>query len=179
MPFIATPVIVSETILPILLKFSKSKTLPACQVQRAKIILLAADGLNNMEISKQIALGQDSVSKWRNRFLKSHLIFQEIAQKDSSCLEKEITAFLMDRPRPGCPSAFKDEQIIKILEIACHNPSEFGYECSHWGLNQLVAVIIKEGIADSISAKTVSRFLKYGEDSPTSRPLLATFQRKN
>lgn len=179
MPFIAAPVNVTEPILGILLKFSKSKTLPACQVQRAKTILHAGDGLNNMEISKLVGLGQDSVSKWRNRFLKSQPIFQEIAQKDPSCLEKEITFFLMDRPRPGCPANFKDEQIIKILEIACRNPADFGYECSHWSLNQLVAVIVKEGIADTISAKTVSRFLKYGEDPPTSRPLLVALHRKN
>ena len=61
MPFIASTVKIPEDICPILYKFAKSRTFPARQVQRAKIILLAADGLNNMQISQQVGLGQDSV----------------------------------------------------------------------------------------------------------------------
>jgi hypothetical protein len=72
-----------------------------------------------------------------------------------------------------------EKEINEILEIACHNPAEPGYETSHWSLNQLVDVTLREGIADSISAKTISRFFKYGEDPPSSRPLLATFLREN
>ena len=48
LPFVAAPVKIPEDIHHILSKFSKSRTLPARQVQRAKIILLAADGMNNM-----------------------------------------------------------------------------------------------------------------------------------
>ena len=174
MPFVAVTVNIPEAIHPILCKFSKSRTLPVRQVQRAKIILLAADGLNNMEISKQIGLGQDSVSKWRNRFIKALPQLLQIAEKDPSKLEDEVFAFLDDRPRPGQPSHYTDEQIIRILELACRKPEELGYEASHWSLNLLVDAVVKEGIATSISAKTISRFLKYGGNPPTSRPLLAT-----
>ena len=52
MPFVAAPVIIPESIHPILSKFARSRTFPARQVQRTKIILLAADGLDNMQISK-------------------------------------------------------------------------------------------------------------------------------
>ena len=72
MPFVAAPVIIPEAIRPILSKFAKSRTFSARQVQRAKIILLAADGLDNMQISNQVGLGQDSVSKWRSRFTLDH-----------------------------------------------------------------------------------------------------------
>ena len=40
MPFVAAPVKIPEDIHHILSKFSKSRTLPARQVQRAKICLL-------------------------------------------------------------------------------------------------------------------------------------------
>ena len=71
MPFVAAPVKIPEDIHHILSKFSKSRTLPARQVQRAKIILLVADGMNNMQISTRVGPGQDSVSKWRGGvFLK-------------------------------------------------------------------------------------------------------------
>lgn len=179
MPFTAAPIIIPSTIQPILLKISRSKTLPVRQVQRAKIILLAADGLNNMQISHMSGLGQDSVSKWRNRFLRTLPLLNEVSEKDPGHLEDEVLFFLDDQPRPGHPARYTDEQIIKILETACRSPEEFGYETSHWSLNQLVAVAIKEGIVDSISAKTVSRFLKYGENPPSSRPLLDAFLRKN
>ena len=175
MPFVAAPVIIPEAIRPILTKFAKSRTFPARQVQRAKIILLAADGLDNMQISNQVGLGQDSVSKWRSRFIKKLPLLQEVAEKDPSSLEKAVSAFLDDSPRPGQPMHYTDEQIIKILETACRNPEELGYEASHWSLSLLVDAVIKAGIVDSISAKTVSRFLKYGGDSPPSRPLLASF----
>lgn len=179
MPFIAAPVIIPEAIRPVLSKFSRSRTLPARQVQRAKIILLAADGLNNMQISGQVGLGQDSVSKWRSRFVKALPLLREVAEKDPSHLEDAVTSFLDDCPRPGQPSHYTDEQIIKILEIACRDPEELGYETSHWSLNQLVSAVVKEGIVDSISAKTISRFLKYGRNPPSSRPLLASFLREN
>ncbi len=179
MPFKAAVVRLPKAIQEILTKFAKSRTLPARQVQHAKIILLAADGLDNMKISKQVGLGQDSVSKWRSKFIKKLPHFQEVAEKAPSHLREEITFFLNDRPRSGKPSRYTDEQIVKILEIACRNPEEFGYEVSHWSLNLLAKVAVKEGIVDSISAKRVSDFLKYGENPPTSHPLLAAFIREN
>ena len=179
MPFVAAPVIIPDAIRPIFSKFAKSRTFSARQVQRAKIILLAADGLDNMQISKQVGLGQDSVSKWRSRFIKELPLLQEIAGKDPSSLEKAVSTFLNDNPRPGQPMHYTDEQIIKILETACRNPEELGYEASHWSLNLLADAVIKAGIVDSISAKTVSRFLKYGGNPPASRPLLASFLRES
>ena len=81
MPFVAAHVIIPESIRPILSKFTRSRTFPARQVQRAKIILLAADGLDNMQISKQTCLGQDSVSKWWSRFIKRLHFLQKVAEK--------------------------------------------------------------------------------------------------
>lgn len=179
MPFVAAAVVMPEAIRIILSKFARSRTLPARQVQRAKIILLAADGLNNMQISGQVSLGQDSVSKWRSRFIKSLPLLREVAEKDPSKLEDAVSSFLNDCPRPGQPPHYTDEQIIKILEIACRNPEELGYEASHWSLNLLVDAVIKEGIVSTISAKTVSRFLKYGEYPPSSRPILASLIRES
>ena len=82
MPFVAAPVKIPEDIHHILSKFSKSRTLPARQVQRAQRILLAADGMNNIQISTRVG--------------------------------------------PGQPAHYTDEQIIRILEIACREPQEFG-----------------------------------------------------
>ena len=60
----------------------------------------------------------------------------------------------------GASPAFTPEQIIRIIDPACKNPCDFGYEASHWSLSLLVTEIKKQGIADRISEKSVSRFLK-------------------
>ena len=104
MPFVAAPVKIPEDIRHILSKFAKSRTLPARQVQRA----MAGDGLNNMQISTQAGLGQDSVSKWRGRFLKSLPLLQEVAEKDPSHLEEAVSSFLNDKPHPCNARAVQD-----------------------------------------------------------------------
>lgn len=178
MPLIAASVIIPNTIQTVLSKYARSRTLPARQVQRAKILLAAANGSTNMQIAQMVGIGQDSVSRWRTRFIQVLPVLQEVSEKAPSHLEEELTAFLSDRPRPGHPMHYTDEPIIKILEIACRSPEEYGYEVSHWSLNQLAAAVIKEGIVDAISAKTVSRFFKYGQHPPASYSLLATFLRE-
>lgn len=174
-----TPILLSDSVSHILSKFAKSRTLPIRQVERAKIVLLCANGFNNLQISEKVSIGQDSVSKWRIRFFQSLPHLKEVEEKNPTQLEKEVTLLLADKARPGQPPTYTEEQIIKILELACRKPEEYGYETSHWSLNQLVEIAKKEGIVEKISAKTISRFLKYGEDSPTSRPLLASFLRKS
>jgi Winged helix-turn helix len=48
-------------------------TLPYFQVQRAKMILLAAEGWNNDDIAKRLATRRDVVSVWRKRFFIERL----------------------------------------------------------------------------------------------------------
>ena len=70
---------------------------------------------------------------------------------------------LADCASSGQLPTYTDEQIIKIIEIACRSLEEYGYETCHmchWSLNQLAAVSVREGITESISAKTISHFLK-------------------
>ncbi len=75
-------------------------------------------------------------------------------------LGDEIRAVLSDKKRPGAPSVFTPDQIMRIIDLACSNPNDFGYEVSQWSLPRLVSEIKKQGIAEQISAKSVSRFLK-------------------
>ena len=95
MPFVAAPVKIPEDIRHILSKFAKSRTLPARQVQRARIILLAADGLNNMQISTQVGLGQDSVSKWGDVSSKRFLFCRKLPKKTVPIWKKLFPLSLM------------------------------------------------------------------------------------
>ena len=63
-------------------------TLPYYQVIRAKMILLAADGLGNEEIAARLQTRREVVSMWRKRFFEKRL------------------AGLEERPRPGRPRVF-------------------------------------------------------------------------
>ncbi len=63
-------------------------TLPYFQVVRAKMILLAAQGLSNDEIAQCLHTRREVVSVWRKRFFEERL------------------PGLEERPRPGRPRAF-------------------------------------------------------------------------
>jgi uncharacterized membrane protein len=63
-------------------------TLPYFQVQRAKMILLAAEGFDNDEIARRLETRREVVCQWRKRFYEKRL------------------AGLEERPRPGRPRVF-------------------------------------------------------------------------
>jgi len=67
---------------------AKKYTSPYCDVVRAKVILLAAEGLSNKQIGKRLELPRQIVSKWRKRFFEQRL------------------AGLQERPRRGRPAVF-------------------------------------------------------------------------
>ena len=69
-------------------RMARKYTLAYFQVQRAKIILLAARGLANNEIAKRLDTRREVVSFWRKRFFEQRL------------------AGLVDRDRPGRPRVF-------------------------------------------------------------------------
>jgi DNA-binding NarL/FixJ family response regulator len=66
----------------------KTQTLPVRDFLRAKMILLASDGVSNAEIARRLEIHEHTVRKWRKRFLKDRL------------------KGLRDLPRAGAPSAF-------------------------------------------------------------------------
>ena len=57
----------------ILSERARKYTLPYFNVVRAKIILLAAEGLRNDEIATRLDVGRDVVSQWRKRFFENRL----------------------------------------------------------------------------------------------------------
>ena len=77
---------------------------------------------------------------------------------DPEKLEDEIRAVLSDKKRPGAPSVFTPDQIMRLIGLACSSPNDLGYEVSQWSLPLLAAEIKKQGIAEQISEKSVSRF---------------------
>ena len=63
-------------------------TLPYFMVQRARMILMAAQGMDNDEIAATLNTRREVVSQWRKRFFEERL------------------PGLEERPRPGRPRSF-------------------------------------------------------------------------
>ena len=152
--------VLTDEIKNILNTFSRSRTMPASLTNRASIALMASEGLTNQEISARLNMHYNSVGSWRSRFLEALPHLREVQESAPDKLSDEVRKIFSDRPRPGCPCVFTQEQIMKIIDLACKAPSDFGYEVSQWSLNLLVKEIRRQGIAQDISAKSVSRFLK-------------------
>lgn len=67
---------------------ARSYTSPYWQVTRARMVLMAADGLRNDQIAARLDCGRQVVSEWRKRFFEQRL------------------AGLEDRPRRGRAPVF-------------------------------------------------------------------------
>lgn len=152
--------VLSDSMKTILSSFSKSRSLPASLVKRSEIILLSSQGFSNQIVATKVGLHYNHVATWRNCFLQALPSLRDIESDTPDKLEEEIRLLLSDRKRSGASPTFTPEQIIRIIDLACKNPCDFGYEASHWSLSLLVTEIKKQGIADRISEKSVSRFLK-------------------
>jgi transposase len=133
-------------------------TAPQQVVLRARIILLAADGLNNSQIARTLGVEADTVRLWRQRWQG----FQGVALADLSVAER-----LTDAPRPGCPARITPEQVCRIVALACEAPSTSGRPISQWTGGELAAEIVGRGIVPTISARHAARLLKRGISSPT------------
>jgi hypothetical protein len=144
----------------ILTSFANSRTLNAGLVQRSNIILDSANHYMDIEIAPRVGLHLIQVGKWRNRFLKELPRLTELDRVEDEALEQEIKLVLSDNKRSGHPAKFTSEQITKIINLACTDPKDHGYEVSHWSNQLLADEAIKSGFVDSISKKSVSRFLK-------------------
>jgi predicted ArsR family transcriptional regulator len=73
---------------PILKKRAQARTAPHWEVARARIVLLASEGVPNKEIANRLDTTPQTACKWRKRFYEEGL------------------AGLEDRPRSGRPPLF-------------------------------------------------------------------------
>src|SRR5271169_427075 len=77
--------------------FARSHSLPHALVIRAKLILMACDGMKSIDIAEKIGLSRGSVGKWRTRFIKRGL------------------NGLYDELRPGRPRQIEEERIAAMI----------------------------------------------------------------
>ena len=70
---VARPITLSSEQRSLLEQQSRARSLPARQVERARIVLRAADGLQNQAIAAELGITPEKVARWRDRFLDGGL----------------------------------------------------------------------------------------------------------
>jgi transposase len=133
-------------------------TAPQHLVLRARIVLLAADGLNNSQIARTLGLEADTVRLWRQRWRG----FAGLALADLAVEER-----LADAARSGAPARITPEQVCRIVALACEAPITAGRPISHWTGREIAAEIVRRGIVPRISGRHAARLLKKGISSRT------------
>ena len=125
---------------------------------RARIVLSAADGLNNGQIVRELGVSRDMASLWRGRWLG----LQAVSFDDLSVEER-----LTDVPRSGAPARISAEEVCQIVALACEVPAESGRPISQWSSREIADEIHKRGIVEQISPRHAARLLKRGTLSRT------------
>ena len=110
----------------------RRRSAPQREVQRAQIILLAAEGLTNTEIGKRVRLSRQIVAMWRGRFFANRL------------------AGLKDKPRRGRSRTYTEEDRLRVIKTVCNEKPEGE---THWSIRTLAA---KTGVG----RETVHRVLQ-------------------
>jgi putative transposase len=127
--------------------------------ERARIVLLAAEGLNNSAAARAVGVDVDTVRKWRGRWR---------SVRDVPVVELSVAARLADAPRSGTPARIGSEQVCRIMALACEAPSASGRPISQWSTTELAAEIMRRGIVETISPRHAARLLKRGISSRTA-----------
>ena len=117
----------------------RAKGEPARVVERARVVLLAADGLPGVEIAERVGCSEPTVIRWRHRFAEHGL------------------AGLADEPRSGKPPTIEQSLRDEILSITLSEPpTELGI--THWSSRLLADWMRRRG--STVSHATVARIWK-------------------
>jgi transposase len=82
----------------------RAHTSPQRAAKRARVALLAADGLPNRQIAPMVGMHEHTVAHWRHRF------------------QTERLAGLTDRQRPGRPLVYGHDQRLRIVATVTQQP---------------------------------------------------------
>jgi len=134
----AAPIVLDVEEKKALENMANSRTAPYRKVQRARLVLLAAEGMTNTAIAEKVGLRRSVVVKWRQRFIGERL------------------AGLEDRPRPGKPRQYSDADRLRVIEMAC---SQKPVGETHWSVRTLAK-------ATGVGRDTVHQILRQADLKP-------------
>ena len=96
---------------------SRARSASARSVERARIVLLAGAGLQDVEIAARLKITREKAARWRNRFLDGGL-----------------SALDQDAPRPGRPQTI---ELAKIQEVIRKTTQDRPPNATHWSTRRM------------------------------------------
>jgi len=118
---VARPIILNSEQRQILEQQSRARSLPARQVERARIVLRAADGWQDKDIAAELGITPEKAARWRNRFLQGG-----------------VAALRKDAPRPGRPRTVATD---KVRQIVTKTTQEKPVASTHWSTRTMAAAV--------------------------------------
>jgi len=112
---VAAPLVLRAGDEPPLAAMARSQTVTAAAAQRARIVLLAAEGVPNAEIARRLGVTRPTVVGWRRRYLESGI------------------AGLSDLDRSGRPASINEADVV--IATLTQPPESLGV--THWSARLL------------------------------------------
>jgi transposase len=99
-------------------RWSRRPTTAQALALRCRIVLACADGGNNIEVAARLGVHDDTVGRWRNRFIDRRL--------DG----------LHDEPRPGKPRTISDDDVERVIVKTLE---ERPANATHWSTRSMAS----------------------------------------
>ena len=134
---------------------TRARTIQAQTVNRARILLLKADGCSIDDIADKVGINRKSVMLCLNKYA-----------------EGGVENALFDAPGRGRNAEITDDEKAWIINIACQKPIDFGYAAENWTYAKLTSHINKNAEAagytrlSTIHKSTVHSILDEAEIKP-------------
>ena len=99
-------------------RWSRRHTTAQALAMRCRIVLACAEGGNNVEVAARLGIHDDTVGRWRNRFIDRRL--------DG----------LHDEPRPGKPRSITDDDVERVIVKTLE---EKPANATHWSTRSMAS----------------------------------------
>src|SRR6058998_4436 len=129
----APPIVLSAEEQPVLAAWARGRRCPLRLVQRAQIVQMAAKGVLNQDIARELDISRPTVQLWRERFLALRLAGLE-----------------QDAPRPGRIPGIPESKVRAVVEATLHTKPP---AATHWSVRTMAR-------AQGISRMAVQRIWK-------------------
>src|SRR6201997_2623963 len=100
-------------------RLARQRTAPARVVERARVVLLAAEGLENKQIARRMGITPEKAARWRKRFLAGG-----------------IAALQKDAPRPGRTRTITDRRVKRVVDMTLHDKPA---NATHWSTRTMAS----------------------------------------
>jgi transposase len=129
----APPVVLSPDERATLETWVRGRRIPVRLMQRARIVMLAGDGMANQDIAHEVGVSRPTVQLWRDRFLALR-----------------VAGLAQDAPRPGRLPSIPDPKVRAVIDATLHTTPPAG---THWSVRTMAE-------AQGISPASVQRMWK-------------------